>query len=237
MDNDKQSTAETTWSPSVAKAAMAGLLGGLIGLGIIQTFDPFFAYADLPEMGLSPTGEQLKKFTNAQQEFYSLNYAAGLAAVGASFGVCFAGLTVPNRKIPSAMLAGLLGAVGAGIAGYFAGLQTGLELALSTDQSLTNAALVNFGIWGAMATGVAAGASLCQGNLAILVKSILTALIAAILVVVATILVSSIVFSGANSSNYIPNSWAERAVWLVVASATFGAAMAIGLKPAQAVSR
>ncbi len=234
MDNDTESKADAVaWAPSLPLAAVAALIGGLIGFAIVQPLDPIIAHADIPELSLSPSDEEIEEFIQAKVDFYGGNYAVDLAIIGACIGLVFTGLTVPRMKVPSAILSAILGALGGGAMAYYAGQTTGIELAFSKDQYLTTAAMLNFGIWGGMGVGIALGAGPFQGGAAATVKAVLAAVIAAILLVVVYVLVASIVFSGANLINFVPVSFTERLVWIVVSSLTFGAAMSVGLKPAE----
>ena len=223
--------ASTLWAPSPGKAAIAALIGGLIGIAIVQSIDPVIPLKQLPELGISASDAEVEKRIVAAKEFYGRNYAINFGIIGSCLGLVFAGVTLPKNKIPGAILAAVLGGGLAATAGYFAGVDTGVEIAWSKDQSLTKAGLFAFSIWASMGVGIALGASICLGNVATLVKSMLGAFIAAILVVVAVILVFSIAFPSSNLSNHLPLSLTERLVWILVSSGAFGATMAMGLKP------
>ncbi len=222
-----------TWSPSMGTAILAALVGGLLGFGIIQGADPIFKMEELPEMGLNPTGTQIKKFIAAQKAFYSTNYAAEFAVFAGCIGLVFVGVTASIRRIPCALLAAALGAIAAGATGYYAGLVTGEELALSKDQSLQNTALVSSLIWVATAAAIAFGGAILQVGAKASVNAALGGLVAGIMIVVVVLLVFSFPFTGANLSDQIPITMVQRLVWSVAASVTFGATMAMVLKPAK----
>lgn len=219
------------WAPSLGASLLACILGVGVATLLIHGIDPYFKFADLPELGISPSAELVLKHNAAQHAFYSQNLSLDLAVLGLCLGLAVGIITSTQRRIVAGLAGGVAGLVGGALAGYFVGIQVAQAVIISADQSLVQSTLLHFAAWaGILALLMLAVGSVHSGFRSSL-DQLLIGLLLAFIVACAFNVLSSAVLTGSNLLMVIPQSLTERLVWLGITSTVLGLSLYFFLKP------
>ena len=139
-----------TWAPALQSSLLSCVAGSLVGCAIVHAVDPFFKFAQLPELGLSPSPELLKKYHDATLAFWTSNYALDFGLLGLCIGSTIGLFSTRTRRAASSLAGSLGGSVGGIISGYILGIFTAYSIIRSEDQSLVHSATMHFAIWASM---------------------------------------------------------------------------------------
>ncbi|MCA9128090.1 MAG: hypothetical protein KDB22_13440 [Planctomycetales bacterium] len=229
--SDSNATSPVVWAPKPVSLAVFAIGGSIVGLAILHSLHPIFAFQPVPELPIEPTTEQVQAFEASFTDFYSRNGAIDMAIIGACLGAAFGiGTAVVNRFL-CGVLAAIAGAVIGAVSGFATGLYVGSLFASSAPQSLVQSGIFHLAVWGPMAAGIASVIATAQGNVTQGVKAVFAGLIAGLAAVASYIVIASILFSSANLYHIIPETFSERVAWILICSSVLAATLAAGLKP------
>jgi hypothetical protein len=218
------------WSPKLIAFSIASIVGLALGAIIVGAINPFFPFENLPELGISPSPELVKKHIAATYAFHSMNLGLNLGLMGLCFGIAFGSITA-QRNRPLATVAGGLGGLVAGVlAGYLVGLYVAKAFIASADQSLVESTLIHFSSWLGILACVVLIVGYSQAGMTKAAAYLVAGIVAAMLLAVAYNLVTSILFPKANLLSVIPSTVNERIVWILVCSLTVTCGLYFGLK-------
>ena len=221
---------QIVWEPSFGRSLLACGLGGAAAFSIVQATYPMFAMTDLPELGISPSPELVKRFTEAQYAFWTSNYSLATAILGLCMGAAVGLVSTKARRVVSGIAGGLAGIAGGAVAGFYCGrLVAGTQI-VSADQSLLQSTLVHFSVWAAVFALSVAVVAVIQIRLAAVLEMLIVSLLAALAVAVLYNMSASIFFSNSNLLLLFPETLTERAFWFALASLVLGVGLHLGLK-------
>lgn len=224
------SSAPKSWSPKLFPSLVACITGSILGLILVQCFDPYFKFADIPDLGISPPPELIKKYNDAQIEFWSYNYSLNFGVLGLCIGVLIGLVATGVRRIPSMLAGGLGGLLGGSASGYLIGVFGAKSLIASANQSLVESAGMHFALWSAIFGLVLLFIGLVQDGPIRAAGYLLLGIIVGLAVAVVYNILSSIVFANANLLKLIPESKSERIVWILACSIILGLGLHLGLR-------
>ncbi len=218
------------WRPSLMSCVLGCIIGALISTGVVHSIDPVFSYADLPELGLSPSPELQAQHNAAQVAYYSQNYGLNLAIIGACVGIGFGVSAAIRQRMVSGLLGGIGGAIAGGAAAYLIGMFVAQSLNTSEDQSLIKSALFHGILWGSIGFAVVGPVTSVQSRRLPLVSTIMVGLISGVVVAIAYNVLFSLLFSDANLLKLIPATLTERVAWSTGCGALLGISAHYGLQ-------
>lgn len=226
-----QTTSSTTsqiWSPKLIQSLIACVIGGFVGCALVHSIDPFFKFANIPELGISPPPELVKKFNAAKLAFWCNNLALNFGLLGFCLGAGV-GFSTEVRRIPS-VIAGAVGGMLAGaVAGYLSGMVVARTLIASGDQSLIQSTLLHFAQWSSMFATILLLVGFVQSGPIRALNCALVGLAIALVVAVFYNILSSLIFPQTNLLTLIPESRFERFIWILSCSIVFGMGLHHGL--------
>lgn len=229
--NDGSSPNAICWYPNALGSCVACTLGTVISGFLIHFLDPFFPFAQLPELGISPSSELVQKHVSAQRAFWSSNYAFDFALIGLCVGVSLGLITTKQRRIAAGSAGALGGLLGGLLAGYFLGFAVAKNILESVDQSLVRSTAYHSAAWAAMLVGLVFAIALVQNGIGRALNALPVGLLVGLVVASVYNIVSSVCFSAGNLSQLIPSSIVEQVFWVAVCSITSGLGLYFGLRP------
>lgn len=206
-------------------------LGMLVGGWSIHAIDPFFPFADLPDLGISPPPELVERFRSATFAFHSQNLAVNLGLMGLTMGLAIGLGTTHYRRWISGICGALCGASGGAITGYFLGMQVASAVIESADQSLVQAATVHFASWAGLLVPISiVVGSLQDGVQKALLNYAVLALLLSVIGGVCYIICGSLFVPETNLLFPIPKNLAGRAIWLLCSGIPLAIGLGLGLR-------
>ncbi len=212
-------------------ALVGGLLGGLIGFVVVNAAHPVLPFEDLPELGMSPSAELVKRYHVAEYAFRSGNGAVDCGILGGCLGLVI-GLFTVRRRALGAIVTGVAGLALGALAGFVIGRFVATALITSVPQTLAQSAFYHGAIWGLIGAGIGASVGLLNRSSAFLNLTIF-GLIGGVLGAIVFNIVAPIVAPASNLSIITPASAAERIVWIGSAAVCIGLFVGLGLRDAQ----
>jgi hypothetical protein len=220
----------SSWTPSLGMSLIGCLLGTLVGMGVIHAIDPYFPYANLPELGISPPPELVAKHHAARIEFQTRNYGLDFGLMGLILGGCVGLIATGVRRVPSAIAGGIGGALGGAISAYIVGGYVAQAIIASADQSLLQSSAMHVPVWASIFGVALLMIGLVQASP---VKAISYGVIGAVagsLAALAHNLVTPFIFGSANLLYLFPDSLSQRITWALLCSITLGLMLHLGLR-------
>ncbi len=229
LENDLAQPSKT-WSPTFAASLVACFTGCLIGGALIQAIDPFFKFAELPELGIAPKPELVKKFQDATVAFWTNNYATDFGLLGLSLGGAIGLLATRRRRILSGLAGGFGGLLSGAAAGFAIGIFVAKSVLLSSDQSLVQSTLFHFSLWASLTACVLLIVGYVQQGWRVAFECAVIGVVLGLAVSVVYNLLSSVIFANSNLLMLLPSSTVERGVWLLICSSVLGIGLHFGLR-------
>lgn len=214
-------------SPPVWIVLLGGVLGGLIGFLFVNAAHPVFPFEELPELGMNPSSELVARYHAAEYAFRSNNAAIDCGVLGGCLGLLL-GLVATKRRIPGAILTGVVAFIAGSVAGYAMGQFVAYAQITSSPQTLTQSAMIHATIWGVIGGAAAGVIGWLRGSsfLSMVVSGTAGGVLGAILFNAFAPLVSPI----SNLSIITPRTSLERIVWIAPAVVAIGLFVGLGLR-------
>ncbi|MEZ6133886.1 MAG: hypothetical protein R3C53_03140 [Pirellulaceae bacterium] len=234
--NSPVSSTPTTgyWSPGLQAATLACIGGGLVAFFVIRSLHPYFAFADLPELGIAPSEEMVAKHIAATQAFWAHNYALDFGVLGLALGAVIGAVATATRRIPSCIAGAASGLVGGAAAGYGAGLMVARTIRLSADQSLVNSTLLHFAVWGTVCGLIVFSISCIQAGVMRALNNLVIAILLGLGIAALYNLGTSLIANSYDLTFIFPTTLVHGLVWAITCSAMLGLGLHFGLRPAPA---
>ena len=213
-----QAPSPAPWAPSLPQFLLGFVLPATIVALVLSTVGPIYPIEDLPDMGIDPSPELVRKHIDAAYAFETQNKGLNFALIGGLVGL-FTGLFTSNRlKLPSAVAATLTGAVAGGGLGFLVGTFLAKTYIVSNDQSL----LISFGyhamIWGSIFAFVLGTVGAFQNGTLGAVVGFIVGVVAGCFASVAYNLVGAIAFSDQDLANVFPRFPIQSVTMVIVCS-------------------
>ncbi len=229
LENDLAQQSKT-WSPTFAASLVACITGCLIGGALIQAIDPLFKFAELPELGIAPKPELVKKHQDATVAFWTNNYAVDFGLLGLCLGSAIGLLSTRRQRILSGLAGGFSGLLSGAVAGFAIGIFVAKSVLLSTDQSMVQSTLYHFSLWASLAACVLLMVGFVQRGWRGAFEGAAMGMVLGLAVSVVYNLLSSVIFANSNLMMLLPSSTVERGFWLLICSSVLGFGLHFGLR-------
>ncbi len=218
------------WTPAIVGSLSACIVGGLISYFVLKSFIPIFPFPELPEMGLGPPPELVKKYHDAEYAFRSNNGASDCAIIGLCIGAMMGLFTVRTRRILSTVAGGIGGLLGGAIAGYFIGQLLAHGLIVKTEMTLLHSTLFHLAIWVSISIGIAIAICLVHPNAKQFLAALIAAVISGALASISFNALGSTFFPFSNLALITPNSVNELILWIGTSSIALGVGFGLGMR-------
>ena len=211
------------------QSLIACVIGGFVGCAIVHSIDPFFKFANIPELGISPPPELVKQYNAAKLAFWCNNLALNFGLLGFCLGSGVGFISTQVRRIQSAIVGSVGGMLAGATAGYLSGMVVTRTLIASEDQSLIQSTVLHFALWASVFATILLLVGFVQSGPIRALNCALVGIVVGLVVAVFYNILSSLIFPQTNLLTLIPESRFERFIWILSCSIVFGMGMHHGL--------
>ena len=218
------------WMPGIVGSLSACILGGLLSFIVLEMLAPIFPFADLPELGPTPSAKLIQEYHKAEFAFRSNNGAADCATIGLCIGALMGLVTVRTKRVLSMIAGGIGGLIGGAIAGYLIGDLVAHGLIFKAEQTVLRSTLFHLAVWASIAVGFAFAICLVHPNVKQSLAALIAGLVSGAMASISYNALGSILYPMSDLSFIVPNSLNERVLWFATGAIALGVGFGMGTR-------